>query len=215
MKKIRHTVAVLAAAAAWAAAGTAQAQQTGFYVGAGVGQSKGTNVDANDVSNFLRDKGYTNPSSTADDRDTSYRLTAGYSLNPAVAVEAIYADIGRFGTRSTVTNGTVSADYKAKGYGVDLVLSAPMSEQFSVFGRVGVLQAKTEADFRSSGVVVLNAGRGSTTKTAQHYGLGLQFNLTKAVALRAEVERFRKLGDDSTGGELQADAYSLGAIFRF
>jgi hypothetical protein len=43
----------------------------------------------------------------------------------------------------------------------------------------------------------------------------MQFSLNRQVSLRAEVERFRKLGDDSTGGELQADAYLLGAIFRF
>lgn len=215
MKSNHRALAGIATLACLAFAGAAQAQQSGFYVGVGIGQSKGTNVDANDVSNFLREKGYTNVATSADDRDTSYRLTGGYSFNSAVAVEALYTDIGRFGTRSTVNNGTVSADYRAKGYGVDLVLSAPMNDQFSVFGRVGVLQAKTEADFRATGVVVLNAGRGSSTKTGQHYGLGLQFNLSKEVALRAEVERFRKLGDDSTGGELQADAYSLGAIFRF
>jgi OOP family OmpA-OmpF porin len=215
MKSNHQALAGIATLACLAFAGAAQAQQTGFYVGVGLGQSKGTNVDANDVSNFLREKGYTNASSTADDRDKNYRITGGYSFNPAVAVEAIYTDIGRFGTRSTVTNGSVSADYRAKGYGVDLVLSAPLNEQFSVFGRVGVLQARTDADFRATGVVVLNGSRGSTTKTGQHYGLGMQFSLNRQVSLRAEVERFRKLGDDSTGGELQADAYLLGAIFRF
>jgi opacity protein-like surface antigen len=98
---------------------------------------------------------------------------------------------------------------------VDLVLSAPMSQVFSVYGRLGVMQAKTEAAFSSGGSIGLLANRGSKNKTGQHYGLGLQYELNPSLALRGEVETYRKLGDDSTGGELKVDVLSVGAIFRF
>ena len=68
--------------------------------------------------------------------------------------------------------GTVNADYKAKGYGLDLVLSAPMTQAFSVHGRVGIINAKTEATFNSSGSVALLYNRGSKSKTGQHYDMG-------------------------------------------
>ena len=216
MKKM---IPLLVAAIAVASSSLAQAQQTGpfpgFYAGLSIGQSKGTNVSEGEVNDFLRQQGYTNVFTSADKKDTTYRVTGGYQFNPNVAVELLYTDIGTFGTRSTVTGGTVNADYKAKGFGVDLVLSAPMTEQFSVFGRVGAIQAKTEASFSSSGTVGLGFAQGSKNKTGQHYGLGLQYALSREIAVRAEVERFRKLGDDSTGGELQADAYTVGVIFRF
>ena len=133
-------------------------------------------------------------------------------------MEGFYTDLGKYNTRTNVVTpfpGTVNADYKAKGYGVDLVLSAPMTQEFSVYGRLGVLQAKTEANFSSTGSVLLVTNRGSKNKTGQHFGVGLQYDLNPALALRAEVETYRKLGDDSTGGELKVDVLSLGAIFRF
>ena len=68
---------------------------------------------------------------------------------------------------------------------------------------------------RIAGSVGLLFDRGSKNKTGQHYGVGLQYDLNPALALRGEVETYRKLGDDSTGGELKVDVLSLGAIFRF
>ena len=56
---------------------------------------------------------------------------------------------------------------------------------------------------------------GDFVQTGQHYGVGLQYDITPALGLRGEVETYRKLGDDSTGGELKVDALSLGAILRF
>ena len=74
---------------------------------------------------------------------------------------------------------------------------------------------KTEATFSSGGSIGLLANRGSKNKTGQHYGLGLQYELNPSLALRGEVETYRKIGDDSTGGELKVDVLSVGAIFRF
>lgn len=214
---MKKSIISLAALAIVASAGAAHAQQngSGFYAGVAIGQSKATNVTEGDINDFLRRNGYLNPTTSADRKDTTYRFTGGYQFNPNVAVEAIYTDIGSFGTRSSVTGGSVNADYNAKGFGIDLVLSAPMTEQFSVYGRLGAIQAKTEAAFSSTGTVGLSFAQGSKTKTGQHYGLGLQYNLSRELAVRGEVERFRKLGDASTGGELEADAVNVGVIFRF
>ena len=96
-----------------------------------------------------------------------------------------------------------------------MVLSAPITQEFSVYGRLGVIQAKTEGSFSSNGSIGLLADRGSKNKTGQHFGVGLQYDLNPALALRGEVETYRKLGDASTGGELKVDVLSLGALFRF
>lgn len=194
--------------------GTVHAQSP-WYAGVAAGQSTGTNISEGEVNDLLRARGYNNAATSADKKDNTYRLAIGYQLNPNVAVEAMYADIGQFGTRSTVTGGSVNADYKASGYGIDLVLAAPVAQDFSLFVRAGVLRAKTEASFRSSGAVVLTFNQGSSTTTGNHFGAGMQYELSRNVALRFEAERFSKLGDDSTGGELKADAYLVGAIVRF
>ena len=199
-------------------AGAANAQTaTPWYGGVSAGSTK-SNVNPGEVNDYLRSLGYGFPSTSANDKDTFYKLLLGYRFSPVVSLEGFYADLGKYSTRTTVTApfvGSVNADYKAKGYGVDLVLSAPMTPEFSVYGRLGILQAKTEATFSSGGSIGLLANRGSKSKTAQHYGVGLQYDLNPSLALRGEIETFRKLGDDTTGGELKVDVLSVGAIFRF
>jgi OmpA-OmpF porin, OOP family len=220
MKKLLSLAAIVLAVSA---AGAANAQtNTPWYGGVALGSTK-SNVDAGEVNDFLRAQNYQSPATSADNKDQLYKFSLGYRFSPFVAVEGFYADLGNYNTRSTASRlvnttlvpGTVNADYKAKGYGVDLVLSAPMSQVFSVYGRLGVMQAKTEASFGSTGSIGLAFNAGSKNRTAQHYGVGLQYDISPAVALRGEVESFRKLGDDSTGGELKVDAFSVGAIFRF
>ncbi len=214
MKKILSIVATVLAVSV---AGIAQAQTGPWYGGVSLGQSK-SNVDAGEVNDYLRTVGFGSPSTTGDNKDQIYKFLMGYRFSPVIAVEVFYADLGKYNTRSSVlapSVGSVSADYKANGHGVDVVLSAPISPAFSVYGRLGVMQAKTEATFASSGSVGLLLNSGSKDKTGQHFGVGLQYDLNPALALRGEVETYRKLGDDSTGGELKVDVLSLGAIFRF
>jgi OOP family OmpA-OmpF porin len=211
---MNNTLFAITALLATFCTGTAHAQSP-RYAGVAAGQSTGTNISEGEVNDLLRARGYNNAATRADKKDNFYRLTLGYQLSPNVAVEAMYADIGQFGTRSTVTGGSVNADYKASGYGIDLVLAAPVAQDVSLFVRAGVLRAKTEARFGSSGAVVLTFNQGSSTKTGNHFGAGLQYEISRNVALRFEAERFSKLGDDSTGGELKADAYSIGALIRF
>ena len=215
---MKKSLGIAAALLAVFSTGAAQAQSAPpWYVGASIGSSK-SNVNAGEVNGFLRSLGYGSPATSADDKDQAYKFLVGYRFSPVVSVEGFYADLGKYNSRTTVTTpfpGTVSADYKAKGYGIDLLLSAPISQEFSVFGRLGVMQAKTEASFGSTGSVLLAQNRGSKNKTGQHFGVGMQYDITPTVGLRGEVETYRKLGDDSTGGELKVNVVSLGAIFRF
>jgi OOP family OmpA-OmpF porin len=213
---MKKTLSIVAATAAVLAAGAVHAQSPSWYGGVSLGQTS-SNVNAGEVNDFFRSLGYGSPSTTADDKDTAYKFLIGYRFSPVVSIEGFYADLGKYNTRTTVTTpfaGNVTAEYKAKGYGLDLVLSAPLSQELSVYGRLGVIQAKTEATFGSTGVL-LAFNRGSKNKTGQHFGVGLQYDFNPAFGLRGEVETYRKLGDDSTGGELKVDALSLGAIFRF
>ena len=214
---MKKSLGIAAALIAVFSTGAAHAQSAPpWYAGASIGSSK-SNVNAGEVNDFLRSLGYGSPSTSADDKDQTYKFLVGYRFSPVISVEGFYADLGKYNSRSTVTTpfpGTVSADYKAKGYGIDLLLSAPLSQEFSVYGRLGVMQAKTEASFSSTGSVLLAKSQGSKNKTGQHFGVGLQYDITPTVGLRGEVETYRKLGDDSTGGELKVDVVSLGAIFR-
>ncbi len=193
----------------------AAAQQSGAYLGAAVTASRGSNLSSGEVNDFLVQAGYRNPMTDIDRKDSGYKIFAGYAFSPNLAIELTESDIGEFSTRTTVTGGAVNARYQAKATSLDAVLSAPVSDLLSVFGRIGIARTRTDANFSSSGIVGLQFTQASRSKSAPHYGVGVQYALAKQWAVRAELERFAKLGDDSTGGELRTATYSLGLMYRF
>lgn len=193
----------------------ATAQQLGGYIGASATASRASNLSAGEVNDFLAQAGYRNPSTSVDRKDSGFKVFGGYAFTPQLAIELAETDIGEFSTRTTVTGGSVDASYRAKATSLDAVLSAPVNDALSVFGRLGLARTRTDARFASTGIVGLQFTQAERKKTAPHFGIGLQYALAKEWAIRAELERFAKLGDDSTGGELRTATYSLGAVYRF
>ena len=119
MKKIISIATAVLAVSAMSSTDAVYAQTPSWYGGVAYGQSK-SNVNAGEVNDFLRSVGYGSPSTSVDDKDKAYRFVLGYRLSPAVALEAFYADVGNYGSRSNVATpfiGSVSADYSAKGFG--------------------------------------------------------------------------------------------------
>jgi OmpA-OmpF porin, OOP family len=241
--KIMHTrfrpsakFAVLASAtlAACLTAATASAQS--FYAGISGGTTK-SNVNADDSSAAVRNavgpsgERFTNIVSTEDAKDSAYRIFGGYKVAPFFAVEAHYTDLGKYssGSRAVVAStnqpGTVNSNFKAKGFGVDAVFIAPIADNFSIFGKLGVFRSKTEATFTSSGAIsVAPVPVGGTPtfsispsadKTSAAYGVGVQYDINKQIGVRADLTRYDKLGNDATGGKLRVDTLMAGVSFNF
>jgi OOP family OmpA-OmpF porin len=82
--------------------------------------------------------------------------------------------------------------------------TAPINDQFAVFGKLGV-----ENSHRSFGT---NTGlSGSSNDTGVYAGAGLQYNLNKQVALTAEYERYGK----SASFGAKSDVWTVGARYSF
>src|SRR5690606_23252221 len=99
----------------------AVAQDSGFYVGANLGESLG-NISSGDLSRSLRGSGLTVSTLNSDDRDTSWKILGGYDFNRYLATELSYFDLGtyKFDALLNPSQGlTGTADMK--GYGLDLV----------------------------------------------------------------------------------------------
>lgn len=112
----------------------------------------------------------------------------GYDFTPNVALELGYVNFGDFG------------GLDADGGFVDGVLKVPFTPQWVGFARAGLFQGR------------VNAGGGdSRDGTSWKGGLGLQYNLTQNVGLRAEYERYKF---DVLGGP-KSDMISVGATYRF
>ena len=195
------------------AATCAMADNTGWYGGANLGQSQATIDDARITSGLLAN-GLTAGGINDINRDLGFKVFGGYQYNKYFAVEGGYFDLGQFGfNTSTIPAGTLSGDIKLKGLNLDAVGILPITEKFSVFGRIGVTHTQANDSFVGTGAVnVLNPSPNSRD-TNLKVGLGLQYALTDSLTLRSEIERYRI--DDAVGNKGDVDLVSVGLVYRF
>jgi OOP family OmpA-OmpF porin len=193
----------------------ALAAEPGWYVGANVGRSQAT-IDQDRITSGLLGQGLIAGPINEDDRDGGYKLFGGYQLNRHFAVEGGYFDLGRFGFATTTlppAPGTLNGDIKLKGVNLDLVGTLPVSERFSVFGRIGVAMSQADDTFTGTGAVNMRNPSPSARSNNLKVGLGLDYAFTPSLSLRAEIERYRV--DDAVGNKGDVDLISLGLVYRF
>jgi OOP family OmpA-OmpF porin len=215
MKRISKTAGLMGLLGIAVMSGASAATDDAFwYIGGNVGQSRAKIDDAR-ISAQLLATGRTPISIVNDERNTAFKLLGGYQFNKNFAVEAGYFNLGQFGyTATTVPAGTLTGKIKLQGLNLDLVGLWPMTEKFSVLGRVGMNYAQAKDNFTSTGAVATPTTP-NPSKNALNYkaGLGLQYDFTHALGMRVEAERYRI--DDAVGRKGDINMYSLGLVYRF
>ena len=191
----------------------AVAQDSVWYGGLNIGQSRARIADAR-ISAELLGGGLTTTSITHDDRDTGYKLYGGYKFNKNFSLEGGYFNLGKFGfTATTAPLGTLRGDIKLQGLNLDAVGILPINEKFSAFGRFGLNYAQARDTFAGTGSVTVANPSPSKRDTNYKLGLGLQYDFTEAFGLRAEAERYRI--NDAVGNKGDIDLFSVGLVYRF
>lgn len=192
-----RTRGLLAALAAFAACGTAVAQDTGIYVGAAAGEASYREV-CNDASTLV---GTAASVVCLHKEDVGIKGFVGWRFYRYLAAELSYIDFGSVSASGSASGGAVTATTKAKAAGVSALGFLPLGERLSIFGRLGLLQSRVST--KSEGTVVAQDEHG---ETELHVGIGAQFNLSGRWALRGEYERMN---------DTRIDLISLGAQYRF
>lgn len=191
--------------------------EVGWYIGGAIGQGV-VQSGATDLDATLAAQGITAQSSV-NCKCTDFKLYAGYGLNGWLAIEGGYVNLGKLEAAGTFTaplpGGAFSDSIQADGWNADVVAAAPVTDNFLVYGRLGIIRASVTADIvASTGLFTLTLpSRAISTNT--HYGVGLQYNFSRNWGIRGEWEKFSKLGDPNTTGQGDIDLYSLGATYRF
>jgi OOP family OmpA-OmpF porin len=193
---------------------SALAQEGGYYYGGlAIGQSR-AKVDEQGIAARQLGAGVTTTTITSDKRDTGYKLFGGYQINRNLALEAGYFSLGRFGLNSTTTPaGTLAAQFKVQGLNLDLVGGIPISERFSVLGRVGAQLARTSDNFSGTGAVVVTTPHPSKRETNLKLGAGLQYAVSPSFLVRTELEHYRL--NDAVGQHFSANLISVSLVFPF
>lgn len=148
------------------------AQPGSFYAGADVGKTK---ID--DISG----------------RATSAGAFIGYNFHQNVAVEAGYRRLGDYRFNAFGTSGDVDLDQAA----LSVVGTLPLSNGFSLLGRLGYNRIEAKADVAGYS--------GKESDSSALVGLGVGYAFTPAVSARLELQ---KPGSDATN-------VSLGVAFQF
>ena len=190
-----------------------QAEAPNWYIGGNAGGTAATIDDARIASSLLS-SGLTTTSISDRDRDSGYRLYAGYQFNRYWALEGGYFDLGKFGyTANTVPLGSLTGDIRLKGLNLDLVGTLPLSDRFSLLGRVGANYADANDTFTSTGAVRVINPNPTKRDTNYKFGLGVQYAFNDALALRVEAERYRI--NDAVGNNGHVDMATIGLVYSF
>jgi OmpA-OmpF porin, OOP family len=181
-----------------------------FYVGASAGRS--------DIDNEIAFPGLIT-SGTADGKNTGYKIFGGYEFNPYFGVEISLVDLGKVKYSGSylgvpVTGGKV----EVTGLNGSAVGIVPVSQSFSLFGKLGIFAWEASWSEVSGGVPTKAQDNGADLSI----GAGFAINFTKNFSARVEWERYKAGGgeDYNSGfpnltGSAKIDFLSLGFLFKF
>lgn len=147
----------------------------GMYVGVNLGQNK------------YDDSTMTKTTSNA------VGVLGGYTFSKNFAAEAAYISLGSLELSPGFTVKTTALSLSGVG-------SFPISDQFSLFAKLGL--AQTKADITSLP---------SETKSGATFGIGGQYNVTSAIGIRLGYDRY-KVGEQNS---IDANITSIGGVFKF
>jgi OmpA-OmpF porin, OOP family len=195
MSKATKGLAILSLTSAMAFAGPVSAQDAGFFVGGSIGQS---DTDE-EITAGLIDSG------SVDGKDTAWKIFGGYMFNRNFGVELAYIDAGEVSYSGTffglpVTGGKV----ELTAFNLAAIGVLPLSEQFSLFGKVGLFKWEAEFNDVTGGTPM----SGDDDGTDVSFGVGLQYNFSRNLGVRAEYEFFQT--DDA-----DASLISVGVVWKF
>lgn len=199
MKKVMASLCVAATMAVVSV--PAFAADNGFYAGVTLGQSR-----ANAAAGAVLTKS----------TDTVYGILGGYQFTKNWGVEAFYTGAGRWAAQNVPA--TANSSGKADSWGIVGVGTLPLSDAFSLYGKLGYASTKSTASCAviATGLPCGAAGPSGATRNAATYGLGGVYNVTPAIGIRFGWDRFSAA--TTTAGvtnNSNSNVYSLGAVFKF
>ena len=213
--KIARAIGMLATLATLAVtfSPTAFADDAGWYAGFNAGQSRASIDDARITAGLLGE-GFTTSSISDDDSHFGYKIFGGYDFNRYFALEGGYFNLGQFGfTANTIPAGSLRGDIKLQGANIDALGKVPLGEKFSLFARIGLNYAEAKDSFSGTGSVAVIDPSPKKRSANYKFGVGAEYDFTRAFGMRVEAERYRI--DDAVGNKGDIDLFSVGLVFRF
>lgn len=191
MKKSMIALALIAATSY----ANAAAPESGFYFGAGAGQTDFNNVSTD--------------SHLKDGDDTAWNAVAGYQLNKYFAVEAGWQDLGTLDATDMRGAAAQGQNIDVSGATLGIVGTLPLSEKWFLTGEAGAYQYHLEHQMGVGKYV-------SATDTSPYVGAGIGYRITDNMDVTAKYRRFTDI-DETAWETAHMDAETVGVqlTYRF
>jgi opacity protein-like surface antigen len=137
---------------------------------------------------------------SCDDTDQVWKAYVGGRFNNIIGLEFGLMHLGKFAVGGGET--------EAWGGDASIVAGIPIGANSSIFGKVGLVYARTEV----SGVAPDLATGVAEDDWGARWGIGAQLGLTPNWSLRADYDRYRL---QFPGSEEDIDALTLGVQYTF
>jgi opacity protein-like surface antigen len=218
-------------------ASTVVAEPGKWYIGIGAGQSRYNDwISQGDIANFKDEFGASLGvvnfdgvhRAYAEDIAVGYKLFAGYSFHKNIAVEFSYIDMGEVdadsyasGTFYDLVDNSLDGDLYAtakagvNAFTLDVNLNIPIISFAAIIIKGGAYAADTNVELSAgSSISTENYNYSKTdSSTGLHYGIGVHFEITDAIGLRAEWERLDQI--EANNGKNDIDLLSASLIYSF
>lgn len=143
-----------------------------------------------------------NPGSTCSENHTALRIAYNYNFTRVFGFEVSYGDLGNATAEGTSTAYGTAATWsmKAIGWAFAGTATVPIGGGFSLLGKVGSVRAELSENIHTTsntgqvmhGVTFNGVPITQLAKNAVTYGIGLQYELSRKFAIRAQYENFGK-----------------------
>jgi hypothetical protein len=145
--------------------------------------------------------------------DAGNRLRLGYKPSRYFAVEGEYVDFTRNAADVFASPGNLYSQFRSTGFGVDTIAMLPLW-RFSFYGRLGAYRGDARG-FGYGSTALLTADP-FTRSTRLRYGMGVRYDFTRSLGVRAELERHAPFASPfATDGDSNDPQLSVGLSWRF
>ena len=193
------------ASAVLVSANLVHAEDSGFYVGAGVARDRAT---------LTQDYG---PDLSFERNQTVGRILFGYSYNSFLSTELDYADHGqhRFGINTNPDLGSNEGRFKAASVVLAAVGTVPLGYGFSALAKVGLSHNRSKVGFSGFSGVPDSQFSNRVVNNRAMAGVGLKYDINREFAVRGGYDYFGKTGDRNNSLESCFSQVSVDAIYHF
>lgn len=188
------------------AASSLGASAEGAYIGFGGGQGEVAFSPIN-----------VSPATLSEENtDQAYKAFLGVAISDNLAVEVGYQSMGTYYQNAAFAGSNAKIEYKGSAILLDLVGKIPLTDNFSIFAKLGAARTTLEVTQTADGIFSgLASAPVEQKETNFRFGAGAQYHLSKGVAIRIEYERTTDVGDQSTTGESDVDYMGAAIAFGF